>query len=44
MKLATLPIQIPRKKVRERHMQSQRRKGNSNHSMIPQAPKVEKER
>jgi hypothetical protein len=34
----------PRKKVRERCIQSQRRKGTPNPSMIPRARKVEKER
>jgi hypothetical protein len=43
MKATILPIQSPSKKARERCMQSQRRKGTPNPSMIPQFPKVEKE-
>jgi hypothetical protein len=44
MKETTLPIQIPSKKAREKCMHIQIRKGNSNHLMIPQDPKVENQR
>jgi hypothetical protein len=39
----TLKILNPNRKEKERCMQSQRRKGTPNPSMIPQVPKVEKE-
>jgi hypothetical protein len=44
MRSTTLPIQILSRKARERSMQSQRRKGTLNPLMIPQVPKLEKER